>query len=54
MTKGIRWIDGKQFLLAGMERSKEAAQREADTKRARGHEVRIIKRSEVRYLIYAF
>jgi len=54
MTKGVRWINGKQFFLAGMERSKEAAQREANAKRERGQQVRIIKRSDVRYLIYAF
>ena len=53
--RGRRTIDGKIYNLGGRAtglNAKDVAQREALAKRERGHLVRLVKVSNVDYLIY--
>lgn len=53
MTKGIRIINGREYLLSGRAGSKESAESEATAIRRRGKLVRIIRLRESDYLIYS-
>lgn len=55
MQRGQRTINGSVYVLGGRAtglNAKTVAQSEADAKRKRGKQVRIIKLSDVDYLIY--
>lgn len=52
MTKGVRWIDGREFLLAGRKSDKEGAERERDALRHSWERVRIVKLSDWDYMLY--
>lgn len=52
MTKGIRWIDGREFLLAGRKSRKEDAKQEAAALRASWAQVRIVKLNDWDYMLY--
>lgn len=54
MSKGERKIKGKCFLLNGRYSDREAAKQAADTRKADGYDVRIIKLGVLDYVLYEF
>lgn len=51
-TKGVRWIDGREYLLCGRADSKEGAQSQARALRASWFSVRIVKLWEFDFMLY--
>lgn len=52
MSKGTRFIGGKEFLLGGRVSDKAAATSEAKALRASWEQVRIVKLSSFDYMLY--
>jgi len=51
-SKGVRWIDGREYLLCGRESNKEHAQWHATALREQWERVRIVKLNDWDYLLY--
>jgi hypothetical protein len=52
MTKGIRFIDGREYLLCGREFTKEKAKQEKAALLASWERVRIVKLSDWDFMLY--
>jgi hypothetical protein len=50
--KGVRWIDGQEYLLCGRYNDKDSASRAAKINREDWERVRIIKLNDWDFLIY--
>jgi hypothetical protein len=52
MRRGVRWIDGREFLLCGRESSREDAERAKKTLRDSWERVRIVKLNNWDFMLY--